>query len=73
MCEFGQKVGYKNCTWEPDFKVVKTISATCAGVVHGHGNCPKNFTIAGDDLRANFKTCPGLEMTPPAFPWNQHL
>ena len=67
MCDYGQKVGYDNCTWEPDFKIVKTISATCAGL----GQCSGNYTLDGDNLRAKFQSCPGLQMTPPPYPWNQ--
>jgi len=57
MCPPGVKVGdrFTNCTWEPGFQIVKTITRACASI-----SCNGNWTQAGQDLIANFQKCPAI-------------
>jgi len=57
-CPIGRSVGYRNCTWEADYDVVKTITMTCSGIQQ---NCQlTDWTQAGQALESAFSTCPSV-------------
>ena len=57
MCEPGYPVGYRNCTWEPHFQIVKTVTLQCA---HAHALCNGNYTQAGLNFTQDFQNCPAI-------------
>jgi len=72
-CAFGASVGDNNCTWQADYKVIKTIELSCSGI---SANCANtNWTSAGAALEAAFQNCPAVDAVAHGWttPYNQWL
>jgi len=57
-CPRGRSIGWRNCTWEGDYEVVKTITMPCSGMQSMCG--VTDWTQNGASLVSAFKTCPSV-------------
>jgi hypothetical protein len=72
MCAAGFPIGTNNCTWRPDFELVKAIDMACFRTVQGDPNYPNGWSQCGNyntttsHLVFAMQNCPDVKDT---LPW----